>query len=245
MKEKFIDTEFCFLDDVGNGEFKAETYISETKRSFNNCPYKDPDASSKKLYLYHQSLWQKKLPSGLYLEFDIHKGFNLFNKQIGRLSSDYIGPSASWAIKKGISDREIAFYLKKTRTIGGHMIWPVKRSEKNKKSINQARGGRSGLYDRIDLTLINLKRYYDMTEDDVENYKLLEEYKANADWFDLFETFRNFIDFFLLQDFVDEDYKIIELAPLDPILPLDYESFIANNVNAIEKRNRRIKEELN
>ena len=40
---------------------------------------------------------------------------------------------------KAISNEEIGFCLKKTRTIDGHLIWTVIQGTKNK-TINEARG---------------------------------------------------------------------------------------------------------
>lgn len=82
--------------------------------------------------------------------------FNLANYNGGRFSCDYIGPSRAWAHYVGIEDREIGEYLLYARTIGGHMIWPVHRIP----TINTARAGGGSLFDRIDLTLYEIQRFY-------------------------------------------------------------------------------------
>lgn len=223
LKLMDLDTGYCFLNDVGNGEYDYKTYSHESNQ-FNGLKYKDPDAFSSLLYKYHKLLWNKELPSGEILNIKSFGNYHLHCDGIGRLSSDFIGPSSAWAKRKGISNEDIGLYLKKTRTIGGHLIWPVIKATKNK-TINQARGGSSGFYDRIDLTLIDLKKYYYN-----EDCKLKDEFDASKDWFKLFGTFENFIDFFLLQDFVDIEYKVLQFAPLVPVLPSEYNEFIYNNV---------------
>lgn len=208
MKIK-LDTRYCFLDDVGCGVFNLNSY--KYNKIINNLPYKDPDQFSKNLYEYHIELWNNRNSTNinnLSLKFaeDGYGGYCLWQGGI-KITSDYIGPSAYWANDIGILDEEIGEYLKVTRTIGGHLIWPSKsvytgewifnkktsNMEQEKKSINTARSGKKGFYDRIDLTLLDLKNWYD-----TKSCKLKIFFDANKEWLDIFVCFSSFIDFFLL-----------------------------------------------
>jgi hypothetical protein len=143
--------------------------------------------------------------------------------QIG-LGVDYIGPSIYWACEAGMTSREIGTFLQTTRTIGGHIVWPRWIGTPNKngqtgyefiedfKSINVSRGGEKGFYDRIDLTLFDLKEWY------LERMcKLQFTYDKNKIWLEQFVDFKNFINFFKLDCFVcveEEEYKIKNLCSL-------------------------------
>ena len=141
--------------------------------------------------------------------------------QIG-LGVDYIGPSIYWACEAGMTSREIGTFLQTTRTIGGHIVWPrwIGTPKKNGKigydfiedfkSINVSRGGEKGFYDRIDLTLFDLKEWY------LERKcKLQITYDKNKIWLEQFVDFKNFISFFKMDCFVyteEKEIKIINLC---------------------------------
>ena len=57
-----LDIGYCFLNDVGNGEYDYKTYSNESHH-FNGLKYKDQDAFSSLLYKYHKLLWNKELPN--------------------------------------------------------------------------------------------------------------------------------------------------------------------------------------
>lgn len=248
--KKIQDVNYCFLDDVGNGVYNPETFkVIDGKKEFNNKLYKDPDKYSKKLYETLKCLYSKKLPNGEELLFSetpkiygsyqlVIDGIEITN--IKRFSSDYIGPSIPSAKKRNINDLIIGNYLKVARTIGGHVFWPVPDVKTKGQTINTARGGYNGFNDRIDLTLIDLQKYYNGFPD----CKLINQYIDSEDWFSKFIDFKGFIDFFYLQDFVDENYQVVLIAPVDQPIPFDFESFINNNIAAISKRNSRIHHEM-
>jgi hypothetical protein len=169
------------------------------------------------------------------------------------LSSDYIGPSVYWADALGVENSKILEFLKIARTIGGHMVWP-RGFGPNKLTINTARSGDKGFYDRIDWTLQAIKIYYDFRSKDEfieECKKLLPEdycefgrfenfYSAlqnSKKWLSKFGSFCSFCDFFKLKDsFVDEQRNVIYFAPLFPILPTNYKDYIDKCVEAIVKK---------
>lgn len=128
------------------------------------------------------------------------------------LSSDYIGASIYWAIEAGLNKEEIVQFLKISRTLGGHIVFPRGNGTP---TINQARGGEKTYYDRFDLTLLALKKWY-LGDADT---RIGEAIERGKDWFNLFgrgiEGFHNFIHFFHLEDFLFEDDKIIDLIDSD------------------------------
>ena len=139
--------------------------------------------------------------------------------QIG-LGADYIGPSVHWACEAGMTAEHIGKFLETTRTFGGHIIWPrwigiPKRKGEygyefisDFKSINILRGGEKGFYDRIDLTLFDLKEWY--LE---QTCKLKLTYDKNKIWLEQFVDFEGFVNFFKLNDYVcKKEYKIKNLC---------------------------------
>lgn len=173
------------------------------------------------------------------------------------LSSDYIGPSIYWASKKVLSSKKILEILNKCRTIGGHIVWPRGNGE----TINQARSGEKGFYDRIDWTLFVIKQFCDNDFSENETHsiclskfgdkyinpitKVLESINRYKTWFKEFGdysiAFVNFCKQFKLEGcFVNEKYDVNWFAPPIPFLPDDYELFAENNISAIEKRNNHL-----
>ncbi len=209
------------------------------------------------------------------------------------LSSDYIGSSVYWAVERNIKPEQIIDSLKKGRILGGHILWPrgftegysydaKKRQYIFKKNygntryiyitINQAKGGYKGFYDRIDWTLVLLQIYFECMDNekevDLEVYlekaiKLIPEsfrYQQHIDriknmyyaffnskqWFQKFGSFKKICEVFALFDsFVDDKLNITLMADLFPILPIDYYVYINNICNAINKRNRKLYTEQN
>lgn len=173
------------------------------------------------------------------------------------LSADYFGPSIYWAVESGINDKQIREFLQISRTIGGHMVWPRGKDIKHK--INPSR---AAVYDRPDWTLLLLKIYFEKRDEKAfleeanklipiefrgkENFnsKFIKIYLALCDsskWIDFIESFENFcITFKLLGSFVDDNFNVISLADLFPLLPKDYKGYIKNTCQAIIQRAEKI-----
>lgn len=100
----------------------------------------------------------------------------------------------------------LANYVYTTRTIGGSFLWP----ESWYKAYNMSRGNGSYIEDRVDLTLLEIKHIYKFRE--LENQliygkdHLFKRYKNQyADkWFGFFDSFEDYVDFFMFNDFVDD-----------------------------------------
>ena len=72
-------------------------------------------------------------------------------------------------------------------------------------TINGARGVNHKIQDRFDLTLECIRRFYLKEKSPLSD--VLERY---ANFFNLFDNFRGYVDFFLLQDLVEKDYLAIK-----------------------------------
>lgn len=204
----------------------------------------DPDSRSKTLKNYHRIMWSKKLPNGntLYLDEKLSGNDGIL------YSSDSICHSFSkWKkyqhIIREISPIEIEDFVAKGSTVGGFIIFP-KNKINGCQSINMARGCNHNIKDRIDLTLECIRRYYNN-----QVSPLSECFENYSFFFDLFVDFKGYVDFFLLNDLVTEDYK--EIKFLHPfiefgdgnVLPKtagEYLEYKKRTMKFIDGRNKRI-----
>lgn len=171
-----------------------------------------------------------------------------------RLGSDYIGPSRTLAFKAGYSGSEIFEFFKVARTIGGHMLWPRNGV---KGSINTVRGF-SSYKDRIDLMLFAIKLWYEKKEDliSIDTIRKVLNDKVTKKWLSIFNNdnnkpFENFINYFKLNAFVNDNYDVYDLTTYDngnmeilmddkQTIPKDYMTFkkyVEGNLFCIKKRN--------
>tara|TARA_B100001996_G_scaffold347352_1_gene304828 strand:+ start:84 stop:755 length:672 start_codon:yes stop_codon:yes gene_type:complete len=211
---------------------------------------KDPDSYSPTLRSYHKILWSKKLPIGMMFDLDIETRQLLHHKSdLGELflSSDAVGhtykniQSMSHIINK-IPSEEIDSFYSLCSTIGAYIIYPSKRVN-NQMTINGARGTNVKIKDRFDLTLECIRLYYLNEESPLSD--TLERY---ASFFKLFDNFQGYIDFFLLQDLVTDDYLSIKyLIPFESFenspLPKDVDEYMLykkNMIDFVTARNQRI-----
>lgn len=132
-------------------------------------------------------------------------------------------------------------------TIGGMMIFPGNRID-GKQTVNGARGFNRQIADRFDLTLECIRRHY-LGEGSPLAQTLLR-YHA---FFALFEGFKGYVDFFLLQDLVTKDYSTVNFfMPFDnfntPSVPKNgdaYSKYRHLSIEFVNARNRRIDQEIN
>ena len=173
---------------------------------------KDPDSFSPTLRDYHGFLWSKPLPSGVNFHLDLNTPKLLHHiSEVGEffLSSDSIGHTYSRVkrlshIVKEIEREEVDAFFSICSTIAAYIIFPAKRID-NKMTINGARGVNHKIQDRFDLTLECIRRFYLKEKSPLSD--VLERY---ANFFNLFDNFKGYVDFFLLQDLVEKDYLTIK-----------------------------------
>ena len=210
----------------------------------------DPDVASSTLKEYHRLLWSKKLPNGETMNLISRKAPYYLTWKDFCFGSDTLIVGFRYVrnkhIIKQVNDMQDDYRVywenlfRKAYTIGGAIIFPVHRS-----SMNQRRGCNKIISDRWDLTLECIRRYYN--GEDSPLYRVI---CGDKDFFDIFVDFRGYVDFFLLQDAVSDDYSSVNIWEGDgsltgdglPITLEDYLSFVEKEFDFLEKRNRRINE---
>lgn len=225
-----IDTKFNFYSDARGG---------------------DPDSTSPTLRKYHKILWSKPLPNGKTFDLSDNKnGAYLYHKsELGEffLGSDAITHSyknhkrKNWIIKQ--IPEEVDELFDAGSTIGAYIVFPNNRINGNH-TINQARGVNSLIDDRFDLTLECIRLFYLGQKSPL--YGTLLRYK---NFFDLFDNFIGYIQFFLLEDILDENKKIKFYLPFDNFKTLptfsdtnEYLLYKKRVINFIRSRNKRIED---
>jgi hypothetical protein len=215
-------------------------------------PGRDPDARSPTLRRYHQVLWSKPLPSGARFDLDVTtpRAYLHHRSELGEfwLSSDAVIPTFSREIRLApvidrIPEAEREAFHRIGYTIGGMMVFPGNRIDR-KMTINQMRGCHARIKDRFDLTVECIRRHYRG-----ETSPLGDTLARYADFFELFGDFAGYVEFFHLQDLVDEATSTVAfLMPFEDFdasapLPASLDAYLAYRERAmafIEARNRGI-----
>lgn len=129
-------------------------------------------------------------------------------------------------------------------TIGGRLVFPRNRID-GRQTINQRRGTHARIRDRFDLTLEAIRRHYSG-----ESSPLSETLNAYGDFFALFGSFDGYVQFFLLDDLIDDSGSVRFYLPFDPVdgyanspLPSSmeqYREFRRRQLDFVAARNVRI-----
>lgn len=211
----------------------------------------DIDLQCREIYDYHKVLWQKKLPNGKMLNFEIRKnraGYFLFemNSKI-RFGSDSILHTyrnySKGKIKNLIKEfdrNDLNRFYEKITTIGGYIIFP-----KHMNSLNQRKGNSPLVEDRFDITLNSIRKFY---QNENTDYPLRKELENDREFFSWFVDFESYVSFFYLDDLVDRKSGEILFFSEDKPLPISKASYLKykdNVLSFLEKRNRRIYKEVN
>jgi hypothetical protein len=214
---------------------------------------RDPDTHSPTLKLQHQLLWTKPLPKGVTFELLPEPGKYLIHQsQSGEfhLSSDTISHSlrsqkAMQSLIEQIPVSELDEFQRIGSSIGGRILFPGNRIE-GQATINAARGFNSKIIDRFDLTLECIKLHYKGQTSPLSS--VLSRY---SDFFELFGSFEEYVEFFLLQDLVSKNSSEIDFfLHHDPSFEGSprpdsverYMQYKANTIRFIQARNSRIKD---
>jgi hypothetical protein len=223
-----IDTKFNFYTDANGG---------------------DPDSTSPTLKRFHKLLWSKPLSNGKTLELlDNKSGTYLYHQS--ELGEFYFGSDAithsyknhkrkQWLISQ--IPNEVTELFDTGSTIGAYTLFPNNRIDGNH-TINQARGVNSLIDDRFDLTLECIRLFY--LGETSPLYDTLNRYK---NFFALFENFIGYIQFYLLDDIIDNNGNIKFYLPFDnfksrPVFNSidDYFLYKEGVMTFINSRNQRI-----
>jgi hypothetical protein len=217
----------------------------------------DIDRDSTTLRKYHKLLWKKKLPNGEYpifretdwngleIKTATYKTILSSDTMINTYTGNWIKDEIDLNYLKTIE--EIDKFLGITSKIGNYIMYPKTRINW-KDSFNQDRGKNSKIYDRFDLSLECIKRYYND-----EDSPLRETIQRYNQFFKLFKDFKGYCDFYLLQDLTKNDYKEINyLMPFEgfeenpiPKNANEYRIYMNNATEFINKRIRRIQGYIN
>ncbi|MDR7080944.1 hypothetical protein J2X01_000213 [Arthrobacter ginsengisoli] len=219
----------------------------------------DADRDSQRLRSDHELLWTKNLCSGVvfapkvssarsneYLIFtDTSEARHCYGSDAVTGSyTTWLKPNALVNAVAGLNEDQKSRYLNPPYTIGSAMIWPVRR--KDQPTLNQARGLRLSVGDRMDLTLECIRRHYAGEPES----PLADVINAYADFFALFDGFAEFVDFFHFQDLVTPGYGEVRFyLPFDnfersgtPATTDDYVTYREATLEFIAGRGRRMAE---
>jgi hypothetical protein len=125
-------------------------------------------------------------------------------------------------------------------TVGGTILFPGKQINR-KRTLNQVRGMNSQIEDRFDRTLECIRLHYQGLPNPLE--VTLDIYWA---FFELFESFDKYVEFFLLQDLVQDGQVKFYLGSGDftkSALPQDvdqYREYMSNVKEFLTARNARM-----
>ena len=210
----------------------------------------DPDSASKTLQRYHQILWSRTLPCGKQMNLKRGSGPYYLTWEDFRFASDTIIVDFRYwryrdilaQVKQRVPDYRafVEDYVHHGYTIGGTIIFP-----KHPGSINQAKGTNARISDRWDLTLECIRRHYAGEES-----PLSKAMDSDREFFDLFLDFRDYVDYFFLQDCVTEDYSRVRYWIGDgafnknalPQTVDEYLLWLERQRDFLDRRNDRIKE---
>ncbi len=191
----------------------------------------DADTYSPTMRRYHRLLWSKRLPGGAMFDLEEagRKGsyYLRHTSELGefKLSSDAITNRLLRQAKRVVAQiprEQLAPH--RGYTIGSALLFP-KTAPPGRMTINKARGMHPRIADRFDLTLECIRRHYRG-----EDSPLANTLSEHAGFFALFEDFFGYVDFWLLQDLV-EDGQVRFWLPFDDFqgraVPQDVESYLA------------------
>jgi hypothetical protein len=211
----------------------------------------DPDAQSPTLRRYHRLLWSKPLSNGVVFDLDDshRRPYLRHTSALGDfgLSSDSVIPSFRKerrlsTIISQVPIGEWEAFMALGYTIGGMMLFPAHQVDR-KMTINGARGCHPLIKDRFDLTVECIRRHYAGGQS-----PLADTLARYTSFFALFQSFAEYIEFFLLQDIVSKDYSAVRFSlPFDDFrrspLPRsleEYESYRHSASDFLRARSQRV-----
>jgi hypothetical protein len=162
-----------------------------------------------------------------------------------KLSSDTISNSLRGSKRRAgliaqIPSMSLDAFQSLGSTVGARILFPGNRVD-GKPTINVARGFNAQIADRFDLTLECIRLHY--LEQASPLAAALDRY---ANFFGLFDSFKGYVDFFLLGDLV-QDGQVRFYLPFDgefgqplPNTVDEYIEYMTNTMGFVAARNERI-----
>ena len=121
-------------------------------------------------------------------------GNSLSKNQVSKILKTYVENELKLNYQKWLED-----FVRKLYTMGGMIVFPTRQG-----GINTIRAF-TKVKDRVDLTFECIRRFYIGEKSPMSN--CLEK---DEKFFSLFNDFKGYVDFFLLQDIVSSDYKHVK-----------------------------------
>ncbi len=214
---------------------------------------KDPDSHSATLRRYHRILWSKPLPDGEPFDLDEklrHRSalgdFWLSSDAITNTYRHWTRPARFVDILQQIPTEDVTTFFDLGCTVGAYTVFPFAAQVDGKwrQTINQSRGTHPKIRDRFDLTLECIRRFYLDEPSPLAN--ALSPYNS---FFRLFGSFPGYVDHFLLNDLVSDDYSSVRFwTSFDNFttdaLPAasveEYREYMSRSMAFIRARNERI-----
>ena len=221
--------DYNVLNNIGCGSLCDDNW--EIKKDGNNKKhhflingkYEDPDSKSENLYLlaaYKYSERAKKM--NIQCAFTIGQrsnkssyfcllAKNMKNNVTTELGGDWI---IDWDdvnhIFDGLGKEERYKILEKVHTVKWHTFWPCNQIDGHI-TVNQARGWRS-MYETLnDLKFCYENNFEDKVWENQNPYALKRAFCENNEWYQLFESYDNYIKFWDLEFVQDDVSKMIKL----------------------------------
>jgi hypothetical protein len=166
------------------------------------------------------------------------------------ISNSYIGTKKIAHLIDDVAHSEFEEFRNEGSTIGGYLIFPSEKKGAGM-TINGARGFNNKIADRFDLTLECIRLYYQRLENPLES---TFSSPLNSFFFSLFRNFKGYVDFFLLQDLVSDNYERVKFftdiekpfvkSPI-PETAAEYRTYKKATIDFVRARNSRITEWAN
>ena len=148
-------------------------------------------------------------------QFGFSANKDIYDNKNDRLKKQY--PFVKYVENYGGSDSLVGETIWYTRTIGGSFLWPKVDQNGWRSLYNENRGVGSYIEDRADLTLYEIKEFYDeyaYKKDDSDFNRVInkgsillndDDAKYIYDWLSIFKNFKTYVDFFCFDDFVNKE----------------------------------------
>ena len=148
-------------------------------------------------------------------QFGFSANENIYDNKNDRLKKQY--PFVKYVKNYDGSDSLVGETIWYTRTIGGSFLWPKVDQNGWRSLYNENRGVGSYIEDRADLTLYEIKEFYDeyaYKKDDSDFNRVInkgsillndDDAKYIYDWLSIFKNFKTYVDFFCFDDFVNKE----------------------------------------
>ena len=210
-----------------NYEFYGEItkFLKKQQERYSICfdyEWKFEEPESEKKYPEDRTIALKKSEDDdeayLYLtsdQFGFSANENIYDNKNDRLKKQY--PFVKYVENYGGSDSLVGETIWYTRTIGGSFLWPKVDQNGWRSLYNENRGVGSYIEDRADLTLYEIKEFYDeyaYKKDDSDFNRVInkgsillndDDAKYIYDWLSIFKNFKTYVDFFCFDDFVNKE----------------------------------------